>query len=73
MGVLKYSSNNSGGSWWLTDQNWKDLEASGWVVFYSIQLHELSVLNFNSVYCSSYSIHHRLDIFSCLQHTNTEV
>lgn len=29
---VKYTSNNSGGSWWLTDQNWKDLESAGWEV-----------------------------------------
>jgi len=29
---VEYSSNNSGGSWWLTDQNWYDLEAAGWEV-----------------------------------------
>lgn len=29
---VEYSSNNSGGSWWLTDQNWEDLEAAGWKV-----------------------------------------
>jgi hypothetical protein len=32
MARTKYSSNNSGGNWWLTDQNWKDLEAAGWKV-----------------------------------------
>lgn len=32
MGYIEYSSNNSGGSWWLTDQNWKDLEEAGWDV-----------------------------------------
>lgn len=32
MGHIKYSSNNSGGSWWLTDQNWLDLEKAGWKV-----------------------------------------
>lgn len=30
--MVEYDSNNSGGSWWLSDQNWKDLEAAGWVV-----------------------------------------
>jgi hypothetical protein len=30
--TVHYSSNNSGGSWWLTDQNWKDLEKAGWKV-----------------------------------------
>jgi len=29
---VEYSSNNSGGGWWLTDQNWLDLEAAGWKV-----------------------------------------
>lgn len=29
MGTIEYSSNNSGGNWWLSDQNWKDLEAEG--------------------------------------------
>jgi len=27
-----YSSNNSGGRWWLTDDNWRDLEKAGWEV-----------------------------------------
>ena len=30
--VLLYSSNNSGGDWWLSDENWKALEDAGWVV-----------------------------------------
>lgn len=30
--TLEYSSNNSGGYWWLTDKNWQDLEAAGWKV-----------------------------------------
>lgn len=29
---VEYSSNNSGGSWWLTDKNWMDLEEAGWAV-----------------------------------------
>ena len=29
---VEYSSNNSGGSWWLTDENWKALEDAGWMV-----------------------------------------
>ena len=29
-----YSSNNSGGSWWLSEQSWHDLEAAGWVVLW---------------------------------------
>ena len=30
--TLEYSSNNSGGSFWLSDQDWKNLEAAGWKV-----------------------------------------
>lgn len=30
--VAEYSSNNSGGSWWLSDDDWKELEKGGWVV-----------------------------------------
>ena len=29
---IEYSSNNSGGAWWLTDENWLALEAAGWKV-----------------------------------------
>lgn len=29
---VKYSSNNSGGSWWLKDEDWKNLEKAGWNV-----------------------------------------
>jgi len=32
MNRIEYNSNNSGGDWWLTDQNWKDLAAAGWDV-----------------------------------------
>ena len=28
----EYVSNNSGGSWWLNDSDWKNLESSGWNV-----------------------------------------
>lgn len=28
----EYDSNNSGGSFWLSDQNWADLEKAGWVI-----------------------------------------
>lgn len=34
-GYVEYSSNNSGGEWWLNDQNWKDLEAAGWKVVWA--------------------------------------
>lgn len=29
---VEYSSNNSGGDWWLTDEDWKALETAGWEV-----------------------------------------
>lgn len=29
---IEYSSNNSGGSWWLNDSDWLALESAGWVV-----------------------------------------
>lgn len=29
---VEYSSNNSGGSWWLKDADWYALEAAGWEV-----------------------------------------
>ena len=29
---VEYSSNNSGGGWWLKDEDWKALEAAGWKV-----------------------------------------
>lgn len=29
---VEYDSNNSGGNWWLTDGDWKALEAAGWEV-----------------------------------------
>ena len=32
MFVVHYRSNNSGGSWWLSEENWDALEAGGWVV-----------------------------------------
>jgi hypothetical protein len=35
MGVITYNSNNSGGSWWLEDEDWVALEAAGWVVHWN--------------------------------------
>ena len=32
MTVTTYVSSNSGGDWWLTDKNWRDLESAGWDV-----------------------------------------
>jgi hypothetical protein len=29
---IEYNSNNSGGVWWLSDQNWIDLFEAGWKV-----------------------------------------
>lgn len=29
---VQYTSNNSGGSWWLNDEQWKQLENAGWEV-----------------------------------------
>lgn len=29
---VEYRSNNSGGVWWLNDDNWRALEAAGWEV-----------------------------------------
>lgn len=31
-GYVEYGSNNSGGSWWLTDKDWFALEKAGWDV-----------------------------------------
>lgn len=33
--TIEYRSNNSGGRWWLTDGNWRALEAAGWSVEWS--------------------------------------
>jgi hypothetical protein len=30
--TVEYVSNNSGGSWWLEDKDWENLEAAGWIV-----------------------------------------
>jgi hypothetical protein len=32
MHKVRYESNNSGGDWWLSDKDWRNLEAAGWVV-----------------------------------------
>ena len=29
---VEYASNNSGGNWWLTDEDWYALENAGWAV-----------------------------------------
>ncbi len=28
--IVKYSSNNSGGDFWLSRKNWEDMESNGW-------------------------------------------
>ena len=30
--LVSYSSNNSGGDWWLKTKDWKNLEKAGWLV-----------------------------------------
>lgn len=32
---VEYDSNNSGGRWWLTDDDWRALEAAGWRVHWT--------------------------------------
>lgn len=32
MSYVEYNSSNSGGNWWLDDDDWKALEAAGWEV-----------------------------------------
>ena len=34
MQLVIYDSNNSGGGWWLSDENWQALEQAGWKVFW---------------------------------------
>jgi len=29
---VEYSSNNSGGSWWVDDVGWYALEKAGWII-----------------------------------------
>ena len=31
---ITYSPNNSGGDWWLTETQWKSMEAAGWNVYW---------------------------------------
>lgn len=35
MAYVEYSSNNSGGNWWLKDEDWHALEKAGWVVHWA--------------------------------------
>lgn len=41
-GLIEYSSNNSGGSWWLDDADWHALEAAGWIVHWVHDPHDPS-------------------------------
>lgn len=34
MPLYEYDSNNSGGYWWLKDEDWKKLEEAGWTVMW---------------------------------------
>lgn len=36
---IEYTANNSGGSWWLSDKNWRDLEKRGWKVLWNSHCH----------------------------------
>jgi hypothetical protein len=38
--IIKYSSNNSGGSWWLSDEDWFALEKAGWKVEWAKDMEE---------------------------------
>ena len=40
---VEYDSNNSGGDWWLTDQDWLALEQAGWKVRWFRERREFSV------------------------------
>ena len=33
--LVEYNPNNSGGSWWLKDEDWKALEKAGWLVVWA--------------------------------------
>lgn len=39
-GYVEYNSNNSGGDWCLSDEDWKALEKDGWVVVWAALEHE---------------------------------
>ena len=30
--IVEYDSNNSGGGWWLKDEDWHNLEKAGWII-----------------------------------------
>lgn len=37
MYLVEYSSNNSGGDWWLKDKDWRALDKAGWKVIWARQ------------------------------------
>ena len=55
MGILAYSSNNSGGSWWLNDKAWEALEAAGWTVHWRPENYKPFVQEEKREYGDSYS------------------
>lgn len=40
--MIEYISNNSGGDWWLSDDDWRALEAVGWRVEWKPELGALA-------------------------------
>ncbi len=44
-GTTEYSSNNSGGRWWLSDDDWHNLEAAGWKIQWGMAYFCNSTLN----------------------------
>lgn len=46
--LVEYSSNNSGGSWWLKDEQWKALEDAGWDVEWGGTWYCNSAFNFRN-------------------------
>lgn len=46
--MITYSSNNSGGSWWLSDEDWINLENAGWKVRWGWFNSDYSDRKFNS-------------------------
>lgn len=51
MGILKYDPNNSGGRWWLTEEDYVALEEYGWTVHWA---HENGKAPFGGVSANIY-------------------
>lgn len=47
-GFISYDSNNSGGRWWLKDEDWKALEDAGWHVDWIIVTHKTKYGDYTS-------------------------